>query len=365
MLGDGVEQALLVSEQAVDRGRLDAGRLGDAARGDGARPLLVQQPRRRLDDAGAELEAIGACAFEINDNAFVVSLLSCDAVTSDIRNEVPMIIVTGATGQLGSQIVERLLERVPAEQVGVSVRDPARASALAARGVRVRRGDFADPSTLDAAFEGASQVLVISIDRLGDEAVAQHKAAIDAAYRAGAERVLYTSHQAANPDSHFAPARDHAAVEAYLEQSGRPYTSLRNGYYTTSLQFHLGNATETGELRAPVDGPVSWTAPADLATAAAAILAGEATFDGPTPPLTASATVGLEEVASILSVRHVVIDDEDFVSALTSHGTPEPIAQMLLGSYLASRAGEFAVTDPTLAKLIGREPQSVRAALQP
>ncbi len=52
----------------------------------------------------------------------------------------PMTVVTGATGQLGAQIVERLLERVRADQVGVSVRDPDRAADLAARGVRVRRG---------------------------------------------------------------------------------------------------------------------------------------------------------------------------------------------------------------------------------
>lgn len=67
-----------------------------------------------------------------------------------------MIVLTGASGQLGGRIVDRLLERVSADQVGVSVHDPERAAALAARGVRVRRGDFADPDTLPAAFEGAS-----------------------------------------------------------------------------------------------------------------------------------------------------------------------------------------------------------------
>ena len=68
-----------------------------------------------------------------------------------------MFIVTGATGRLGSQIVDRLLERVPADSVGVSVRDVDNAAALAARGVRVRAGDFTDPSTLAHAFEGAEQ----------------------------------------------------------------------------------------------------------------------------------------------------------------------------------------------------------------
>ncbi len=119
-----------------------------------------------------------------------------------------MIIVTGATGQLGSRIVEHLLQRVPADQVRVSVRDPERAQDLAARGVRVCHGDFADPGSLESAFEGASQVLVVSVNVLGDAGIAQSTAALDAAYRAGADRVLYTSHQAASPDSLFAPACD-------------------------------------------------------------------------------------------------------------------------------------------------------------
>jgi NAD(P)H dehydrogenase (quinone) len=155
-----------------------------------------------------------------------------------------MIIVTGATGHLGSQVVDRLLERVPPDRIGVSVRDPGRAQALAARRIRVRHGDFSHPATLQAAFEGASQVLVISVDKLGEEGVAESIAAVDVAYRAGAGRVLYTSHQAASPDSLFAPARDHAAVEAHLEQLGLPFTSLRNGYYSSSLLFHLGDAAK-------------------------------------------------------------------------------------------------------------------------
>lgn len=281
-----------------------------------------------------------------------------------------MIVVTGATGQLGSQVVHHLLERLPADQIGVSTRDTARAGDLAARGVRVRHGDFTDPDTLAAAFEGASQVLVVSVGKLGEEGVSQATAAIDAAYRAGADRVLYTSHQAAAPDSFFPPARDHAAVEAHLRASGREYTSLRNGYYTASLAFHLGDAAQTGELAMPADGPVSWTARGDLAEAAAAILAGQARFEGPTPPLTATAAVDLAEVADMLSeltgrtVRRVVIDDDDFTARLIDRGLPQPFAQLFIGTYRAARDREFAVTDPTLGALIGREPQSVRAALQ-
>jgi NAD(P)H dehydrogenase (quinone) len=101
-----------------------------------------------------------------------------------------MIVITGGTGKLGSQVVGQLLRRVPAGEIGVSVRDVGRAAGLAERGVRVRRGDFADPASLAEAFEGASQVLVVSTDQSGETAVSHHVAAIEAAREAGVKRVL-------------------------------------------------------------------------------------------------------------------------------------------------------------------------------
>ena len=280
-----------------------------------------------------------------------------------------MIIVTGATGQLGSQIVQQLLERVPVEQLGVSVRDPARAGDLATRGVRVRRGDFADPDSLSGAFEGATRVLVVSAGVTGEAAVVQHSAAITAARDAGARRVLYTSHQAASADSLFAPMLDHAAAEEQLSTIGVPFTSLRNGFYASTVIRLLGRTLETGELVAPADGPVSWTAHADLAEAAAIILAGDGLFDGVTPPLTAPDTHDLNDIAGILSeltgrsIRRVVADDDEWTKGLIGHGVPEGQARMLLGMFLASRRGEFATTDPTLELLLGRPAQSIRSVL--
>ncbi|MGW3967671.1 NmrA family NAD(P)-binding protein [Amycolatopsis sp. NPDC005003] len=278
-----------------------------------------------------------------------------------------MIVVTGGTGQLGSRIVDRLLERVPAAEIGISVREPERAAGLAARGVRVRRGDFADPASLAEAFEGAAQVLVVSTDEAGERAVTHHVRAIEAAREAGAKRVLYTSHQAAAADSLFAPMVDHAATERRAE--GVPFTALRNGFYASTVPLLLGAALETGELAAPADGPVSWTAHADLAEAAAIILADEGRFDGPTPPLTAPVALDLEEVAALLteltgrSVRRVVVSDDAWAAGLAGHGVPAARAELLLGMFRAARRGEFATTGPDLEALLGRPATPLRAVL--
>ncbi|MEU1993916.1 NmrA family NAD(P)-binding protein [Nocardia gamkensis] len=271
-----------------------------------------------------------------------------------------MIIVTGGTGLLGSQIIDRLLERVPAARVGVSVRDIDRAGELAARGVRVRRGDFTDPSSLAEAFEGANQVLIVSANLTGEAAVAAHVAAIDAARAAGAGRILYTSHQAAAEDSVFEPMPDHAATERYLAATGIPFTALRNGFYAGTVPLLLGSALDTGELIAPADGPVSWTAHADLAEAAAIILADEGRFDGPTPPLTAPEALDLADIAAILTeqsgrtIRRVVAEDSEWAASLVAHGVPEERAAMLLGMFRAARRGEFATTAGHLESLLQR-----------
>jgi uncharacterized protein YbjT (DUF2867 family) len=280
-----------------------------------------------------------------------------------------MIIVTGGTGQLGAQIVDRLLDRVPADRVGVSVRDTARAGDLVARGVRVRRGDFTDPASLAKAFEGATQVLIVSIDQIGEAAVAQHVTAIDAARAAGARRILYTSHQAAAEDSLFAPMPDHAATERHLSTTGTPFTALRNGFYAATVARLLGRALETGELIAPADGPVSWTALADLAEAAAIILADEGRIDGPTPPLTAPEAQDLADIAGILAdltgrtIRRVVADDAEWTASMVDHGLPVEAASTLLGMFHAARRGEFATTAAELGKLLGRPATPIRSLL--
>jgi uncharacterized protein YbjT (DUF2867 family) len=279
-----------------------------------------------------------------------------------------MIVVTGGTGVLGRGVVERLLDHVPAEGIAVSVRDPDAAADLAERGVRVRRGDFAEPATLAAAFEGAEQVLVVSVDALGDEARARHRAAVEAAAAAGARRVLYTSHQGARPDSPFAAAPDHAATEDVLAATGVAWTSLADGFYAETVPMLLGDAASTGELRLPADGPVAWTTRADLAAAIARLLVTGAP-DGRTAALTGPEALDMDAVAAIAGeltgrpIRRVVVEDAEYRATLVGQGVPGHAADMLVGMFAASRRGDFAPADPTLAELVGRPATSLREFL--
>ncbi|MFG1615748.1 SDR family oxidoreductase [Nonomuraea wenchangensis] len=281
-----------------------------------------------------------------------------------------MIIVTGATGKLGRRTVERLLERVPADRVGVSVRDPRKAQDLADRGVRVRQGDFDDPDSLVRAFEGAEQVLLVSLDRIGEECVTGHRIAIEAAVKAGVGRILYTSQMGAARDSRFQACWDHARTEDLLRATGLPWTALRNGFYAASALQFLEPARHTGDIALPADGPVAWTGHDDLAEATAAILAEEGRFEGPTPPLTGAAALDFGTVADVASratgrpFTRTVVPDDAFREQFLAHGAPAPIADLMVSIFAAARNGEFTAVDPTLAELIGREPAGFGTLLE-
>ncbi|MFG2792635.1 SDR family oxidoreductase [Streptomyces sp. NPDC048419] len=281
-----------------------------------------------------------------------------------------MIIVTGATGKLGRRTVERLLDRVAADRVGVSVRDSRKAQDLADRGVRVRQGSFDDPASLVHSFEGAEQLLLVSLDRTGEECVTGHRAAIDAAVKAGVGRILYTSQMGAAHESRFQACRDHARTEDLLRATGLPWTALRNGFYTASALQFLESARHTGDIALPADGPVAWTGHDDLAEATAAILADEGRFEGPTPPLTGPAALDFDAVAEIAAqaggrpFTRTVVPDDAFREQALAQGAPAPIADLMLSIFAAARNGEFAAVDPTLAELIGREPAPFRTLLE-
>lgn len=274
-----------------------------------------------------------------------------------------MIIVTGATGTLNGATVEHLLKRLPAAQVGVSVRDPERAKHLADRGVRVRQGTYDDPVALRHSFADAEQVLLVSSNDTAADVVAQHRRAIDAAVAAGARRILYTSAHGTGFDTPYPPLAIHAASEDHLATSGVAWTALRNGFYGDLGQL-LGPWQTTGVIAKPADGPFSWVDRRDAAEAAAAILAGDAPLDGPVD-LTLPSPVTLADFASAASeltgrrVDRIVVDDEQWIADEMANGTPEAIARFTLSMFQATRSGHFAQPDSTLSRLLGREPRSV------
>lgn len=267
------------------------------------------------------------------------------------------ILVTGATGQLGSKVVDALLGMVPAGQVAVSVRQPEKASALSALGVDVRHGDFDEPASLDKAFAGVDRLLIVSTQGDNDTRMRQHGAAVEAAQRAGVKFIAYTSLVNA-ADSKLALAPVHKFTEEAILKTGIPYAFLRNNWYieneTGTMQGVLAGApvvTSAGS------GKVGWATRGDYAKAAAVVLAGEG-HENKTYELSGKLLTHDELAKSIaealgheVPVQHV--DDAGYAEAMRGTGAPEPVVSFLVAIQSGIREGGLDVASNDLETLLG------------
>jgi len=188
-----------------------------------------------------------------------------------------MIVVTAATGQYGRLVVDSLLQKLPPREIAVAVRHPEKARGWAERGVSVRKADYDDPTSLDAALEGAGDVLFISSPEFEmARRMSQHEHVIESAKRARVRHVAYTSFLGAQNEQ---PGgfNAHYLTERALERAGLGCTFLRHPFYTDALINLplLDDAVATGEIKdASAGKAVNTASRADLAAAAAGLLSG-------------------------------------------------------------------------------------------
>lgn len=279
-----------------------------------------------------------------------------------------MITITGASGQLGRLVAQALLERVSPTVVTLATRDPGKIGDLASKGFKTVAANFDDAQSLVAAFDGAKTVLIISGDGPNDARTRQHRAAVDAAKKAGAGRVVYTSFTNATPESLFTFAAIHADTEAYLTASGLRFTILRNNQYAENLTTQSAKAT--GVLALPgAFGKVAHITRADVAAATA----GDITAEGharKTYELTGPEALDLFEIAAILTgtwktpITAVDLAPADFAKALTQRGMPPFVVEARIGLRQAVGAGEYAAVTDHASRLAGRPIESLSSYLR-
>jgi len=277
------------------------------------------------------------------------------------------MLVTGATGKLGSEVVDALLKSVPADQIAVSVRNPDKADRLRELGVEVRQGDFDQPATLDSAFAGIDRLLIISTDGDTETRIRQHTNAIEAAARAKVGFIAYTSLAGAT-DSTILFAPPHQAAEKAIKQTGIPYSFLRNNWYLENelpgIQGVIAGApwvTSAGE------GKVGWALHQEYAEAAAAVLAGDGhentvyELSGPllTQEQLAAAIGGV--LGREVSVQQV--DDATYADIMKQAGVPDFAIPIVVGIQQGIRAGSLAIESNDFEKLLGRPLTPINEAL--
>jgi NAD(P)H dehydrogenase (quinone) len=277
------------------------------------------------------------------------------------------MLVTGATGKLGSKVVETLLKTVPANQLAVSVRNPEKAEGLRARGVEVRQGDFDRPETLDTAFAGIDRLLIISADGDNETRIRQHTNAVAAAERAGVKFIAYTSLANAKESKNFL-APTHQATEEAILKTGIPYSFLRNNWYLeneiSSIQGVLAGApwvTSAG------NGKVGWALQQDYAEAAAAVLSGNGHEN--TIYELSGKLLTQEELASALGtvlgkeVPVQQVDDATYADIMKGAGVPDFLIPMLVDIQKGIREGTLEIESNDFEKLLGRPCTPITEAL--
>jgi len=263
------------------------------------------------------------------------------------REEAPKIIVSGASGQLGGLVVEELLARgvAPSDLILVS-RTPEDLSDYAAMGASTRFGDFTQPESLSAAYEGGDKLLLISLNtrgnpnpRVATERAALQRTAIEAAAAAGVQHIVYTSF--VDADRNTSPiAIDHRATEADLRASGVAWTSLRNQWYADRIVAEATSMITARRATVHPDDPgTAYVTREDCAAAAAAVLTTPG-HENRVYEITGPALVSSRDVASLAAeIAGVEIEVRD-AGAEELAGLPEiPPSGTTLSTAVADLTG--------------------------
>lgn len=269
-----------------------------------------------------------------------------------------MILVTGATGTNGTEIV-KLLSAAGA-QVRALVRNRAKAAAIEGPGVEIVEGDFDKPETLEAALQGVEKALLLTPIALN--MVELHKNFIEAAKRVGTKHIVKFSAFGADPNSPIMLGKWHGESEKLLEESGIAYTHLQpNGFMQNLLAFGQSIATQGTFFQPAADAKISNVDTRDISAVAAQVLLEEG-HEGKTYLITGPEALTFYEVADKLSavvgkkVTYVDVSPEDFKTSLLAWGQPEWLADALNELYGIYRAGYGAVVTNVVAEVGKKEP---------
>ncbi|MBB3118323.1 SDR family oxidoreductase [Pseudoduganella violacea] len=279
-----------------------------------------------------------------------------------------MIVITGASGQLGQLVISSLLKTLPASGIAAVVRDPAKAGALSAQGVQLRQADYNDPASLDAAFQGADKILLISSSEVGQR-LPQHRNAVEAAKRAQPKLLAYTSvlHADTSP---LGLAGEHKATEELIRASGLNYTILRNGWYFENYHNSIvGGPAHGVVLGSAGEGRIAAAARADYADAAVAVLTAEeppqAIYElGGDHPFTMAELAAEIARQSGQPVAYQNLPQAEYKAALLGWGLPEGLASLIADSDIGASQGGLDDRSRSLSQLIGRPTQTLSDAVK-
>jgi NAD(P)H dehydrogenase (quinone) len=274
-----------------------------------------------------------------------------------------MILVTAATGHLGTATIDYLLKKnIPASQIAGLVRDEQKAAALSAKGIALRKGDYFDAAALEKAFQGIDTLVFISSGSI-ENRVNQHRNVVNAAKASGVKHIIYTSVLKASETLKFTAGIDHYHTETFLKEAGIPYTFFRNTFYMEVLPMFLGGALKSGQWYYAADNAkVNVVARVDIAEAIANVAIAPATHANKIYEIAGNQSYSFNEIAGVVSkivgktISYIPVPLEALKEGMKQAGVPEAHIPMYASIAEAISAGELDSDDRSLEKLLQRKP---------
>jgi NAD(P)H dehydrogenase (quinone) len=246
------------------------------------------------------------------------------------------IAISGASGSYGRQVTELVLDQVPASDLILITRHPASLAPLATRGAQIRFGDFDKPETLGPALAGAEKLLLISTLAVGPRRQRQHRAAVEAAGRAGVKHIVYTSSVGIHPKTPSFACADHYFTEELLRRSGAAFTFLRDAQYAEIIATMIvPMAIRTGKLvMSTGDGCMAFVSKKDCVASAAAVLTTPG-HEGAAYEITGPELYTFADAAALASelggrpVEYAAVTPEEKLAFFDAAGVPRAYAEGL------------------------------------
>lgn len=271
------------------------------------------------------------------------------------------ILITGATGNIGTALTKILSERgVPFKAMVRSVEQAKELAALP--GATLVTGNFDDEGSLDNALQGIEKAFLLT--NSSEHAEQQQLRFVNAAKKAGVKHIVKLSQWAADAHSPVRFLRYHAAVEAAIKASGITYTFLRPNLFMQGFLGFKETIASTGKFFAAAgDAKISLIDIRDIAAVAAAVLTGSG-HDNKIYNLTGPEVLTHQQLAETFSrvldrkVLFIDVPEDAMKGALLNVGFPEWQADGLLEDYAHYRLNEAATVTPDVAQVTGTKPRT-------
>ena len=281
-----------------------------------------------------------------------------------------MVLITGATGNLGSSVVAQLQKHLSKDKFIVTSSNENGVKKLSEQGYNARLADFSDVDSLNKAFNGVDKILLIST--MDQNRFEQHKNVIDAAKNQNVKHLLYTG--LAIKDIETSGVKDlmisHFQTEDYLKESGLIYTILRNTMYADALTQILGNEALKHDIFLPGgSGKVPYALRREMGEGTANLLVQEG-HENKVYNITGSKLFGYDDVAKALSelanqeIKYQDITEEALIDTLKNIGFPDFAIYLHAGTLKDIKNTQYEIVDQTLEQLLGRPTADIKEFIQ-